>query len=161
MFKGKFNKFVFQSKAKKYFLELITSETKPKDIARGVALGIFIGFIPVWGVLQFFIAVFFSSILKVNKIATVLGTVVTTPLTIPFIYSFCYKVGVWLLKLEVQAFSFKDITFSGILAIAKPLLVGSIFVGLIAAIIAYILTYFIVWKIYSKRKTQTPTYKFN
>ena len=145
---------MFKNKFKHYFSELISQQTKPKDIARGVALGIFIGFLPVpgLGILQFFIALFFSVILRVNKIAIILGTFITNPFTVIPISTFSFEVGKWLLKSETPAFTLKTLTVSNILAIAKPLLAGSIVVGFAAAIVSYVVTYYIAWIIYRRRK---------
>ncbi len=143
---------MIRERIRSYFAELISLKTKPKDIARGVAIGIFIGFLPIWGLLQFFVALFFIGILRVNKIAIIIGTFITNPLTIPFIYAFCFKVGKWLLKSEVPAFTLKTLTATNIIAIAKPLLVGSIVVGLAAAILSYFITYYIAWFVYRRKK---------
>ena len=140
--------------SKEYFKELIRLQTNPKDIARGVALGVFIGFIPIWGLLQLIVALFFGAILRVNKIAIIVGTMVTNPITIPFIYALCFKAGKWLLKSEVQLFALKDLTTANIVAVAKPILLGSIFVGLIAAVLSYIIAYYITWYFYKKKKSQ-------
>lgn len=142
-----------KTRIKNHLGELIRLQTKPKDIAAGVSLGVFIGFLPVpgLGILQLFIALFFSMILRVNKIAVILGTFITNPLTVIPISAFSYDIGAWLLKSEVP-FTLKNFTVGGIIAIAKPLLVGSFVVGLAAAVVSYVITYYVAWAIYRSRR---------
>jgi uncharacterized protein len=65
---------------------------EPREIAYGLALGIFIGMTPFMGfhtVMALFLATFF----KWNKIAAVAGVFITNPLTAPLIYPITYVVG--------------------------------------------------------------------
>jgi uncharacterized protein (DUF2062 family) len=71
----------------------------PDEIAKGVALGIFIGMTPTFG-FQMAIAIFFAYILRENRLAAVLGVWVTNPVTAPFIYAAEYEVGHRLLGME-------------------------------------------------------------
>ena len=71
----------------------------PDEIAKGVALGIFIGMTPTFG-FQMAIAIFFAYLLRENRLAAVLGVWVTNPVTAPFIYAAEYAVGRRLLGME-------------------------------------------------------------
>ena len=71
----------------------------PDEIAKGVALGIFVGMTPTFG-FQMVIAIFFAYILRENRLAAVLGVWVTNPVTAPFIYAAEYEVGHRLLGME-------------------------------------------------------------
>ena len=71
----------------------------PDEIAKGVALGIFIGMTPTFG-FQMAIAIFFAYLLRENRLAAVLGVWVTNPVTAPFIYAAEYEVGHRLLGME-------------------------------------------------------------
>ncbi len=64
----------------------------PDEIAKGVALGIFIGMTPTFGV-QMPIALLFAYLFRENRLAAVLGVWVTNPFTAPFIYAAEYEVG--------------------------------------------------------------------
>lgn len=64
----------------------------PEEIAKGVALGIFIGMTPTFG-FQMAIAIFFAYILRENRLAAVLGVWITNPVTAPFIYAAEYEIG--------------------------------------------------------------------
>jgi uncharacterized protein (DUF2062 family) len=65
---------------------------QPREIALGLALGIFMGISPLFG-FQLILAVFIAALLKWNKIAAAMGTLISNPLTTPFIYTFAYYVG--------------------------------------------------------------------
>jgi uncharacterized protein (DUF2062 family) len=64
----------------------------PKQISFGLALGIFMGVSPLFG-FQLILAVLIAEFLKWNKLAAATGTLISNPLTSPFIYAFAYYVG--------------------------------------------------------------------
>ncbi len=66
--------------------ERILSERKPASfIARGWALGVFVGSVIPFGV-QIYVALPLSFLLRCSKIGALTGTLITNPLTIIFIY---------------------------------------------------------------------------
>lgn len=123
-------------------IRLLRLRDSPVRIARGMALGLFIGMSPTFGfqmALAFFAAVFF----KENKLAAVLGVWVTNPLTAPFIYGLEYEAGRLLLGLphppmEIQ-FNYHFIKYFG-WQVVLPLSLGSLLFGIAAAIIGYTIT---------------------
>jgi len=110
-----------------------------RTIALGVALGLFIGFMPVFG--QMFIAAGLAIILRVNLPTAVVSTWISNPLTAVPVYFFAYKVGAWVLQLPVEVHAF-DLSIEWFthefLIIWQPLLLGCIICGLIAAILGII-----------------------
>ena len=84
-----------QRTARYYYLKFIRLRGKPSDLARGVAVGTFIGItptIPFHTVLSLILA----SIVRGSKIAAVLATfVVSNPLTFFLQYYFSWKIGAW------------------------------------------------------------------
>lgn len=64
----------------------------PEAIAGGFSLGLFLAFTPTVGV-QILLAVFFATLLKVSRPASLIGVMVTNPLTVPPIFTFNYWVG--------------------------------------------------------------------
>jgi uncharacterized protein (DUF2062 family) len=71
----------------------------PREIARGFALGLFVGMSPTIGA-QMLIAVPLAALLKVNKLAAVAGVWISNPLTAPFIYGLTYLVGAKIIGLS-------------------------------------------------------------
>ncbi len=120
---------------------------EPREIALGLALGIFIGMLPVLG-LQTVSAIFFASLLKWNKISAALGTLISNPLTIPPLYALTYFVGNKLMGLRQGLPRF---TTSGVETlidmvqktpeIILALFIGGFLLGLPAALVGYFLSY--------------------
>ena len=120
-------------------LRLIRLRAEPNDIAKGFALGIFIGMTPTFGV-QMVIAIFLAMLLEENKIAAAVGVWITNPLTAPFIYALEYESGRLLLGLEYAQLP-NELTFSALKSLGwevmLPMAAGSLLYGTVSSIIAY------------------------
>ncbi len=122
-------------------LRLVRLRAEPNDIAKGFALGIFVGMTPAIG-FHMVIAVFLALLLKENKIAAAIGVWITNPLTAPFIYALQYESGRLLLGLQ-RARLPGELTFEALKSLGwevlLPMAVGSLLYGLILSIIAYMI----------------------
>lgn len=114
----------------------------PEEIAKGVALGIFIGMTPTFG-FQMAIALFFAYLLKENRLAAILGVWITNPVTAPIIYAIEYEMGRLLLGMErvhlPHELTLKAYTELG-WNVLSPLWVGGTLAGLILGALSYFLT---------------------
>lgn len=114
----------------------------PEEIAKGVALGIFIGMTPTFG-FQMAIALFFAYLLRENRLAAVLGVWVTNPVTAPIIYAIEYEIGRILLGVPraslPDAFTWSAYADLG-WNIMFPVWVGSILAGVILGALSYFIT---------------------
>ncbi len=123
-------------------LRFIRLRGAPDEIAKGVALGIFIGMTPTFG-FQMAIAVFFAFLLKENRLAAILGVWVTNPVTAPFIYALEYESGRILLGMERLALP-GEFTFAALKTlgweVTAPLLVGSLIYGVLCAALSFAMT---------------------
>ncbi len=123
-------------------LKFIRLRGTPDEIAKGMALGIFIGMTPTFGS-QMLIAVFFAFLLKENKLAAVLGVWITNPVTAPFIYALEYESGRLLLGMDrvslPSQLSFESLKIMGWEVLA-PLGLGSLLFGVVCAALAFALT---------------------
>jgi uncharacterized protein (DUF2062 family) len=72
---------------------------KPREVALGFALGIFVGMTPTVGV-QTPIAIFLAALFKWSKLAAAIGVWISNPVTVPIIYSITYITGTKILNLE-------------------------------------------------------------
>lgn len=110
-----------------------------KTVVPGFSLGLFIAFTPIPA--HTLLAVLLALVLRVNIPATIIGTLLTNPLTMVPIFLLAYRVGLFLLGFEPQAFepemSLEWLTH-GFLNVWQPLLLGSILCGALAALIGYI-----------------------
>jgi uncharacterized protein len=114
----------------------------PDEIAKGFALGIFIGLTPTFG-FQMIIAIFLAILLHENKLAAALGVWITNPLTAPFIYALEYETGRLLLGLSRVKFP-RELSFSALESMSweflLPLCVGSLIYGIILTPLTYAVT---------------------
>lgn len=117
------------------------------SVAGALALGVFIAFLPIPG--QFILAGLLALWLRVNLPLAVISVFITNPLTMAPVYYFNYRVGAlllgrppvhWQLDWTWQALG-QDLA-----QIWLPLLLGSLVMGALAAIAAYLCT-LALWRI--------------
>ncbi len=124
------------------FLRFVRLRGTPEEVAKGFALGIFIGMTPTFGV-QMPLAFFFAWLLRENKLAAIIGVWITNPLTAPFIYASQYEFGRLLLGMErlslPQAYSLETLT-SMSWDILLPLSAGSLIFAILFGSISYAVT---------------------
>jgi len=84
---------------KKIYERFLRINGRPREIALGFALGLFIGMTPSMGI-QTAIAILLAALFKWNKFSAAIGAWITNPLTAPFIYSFNYLIGARMLEIK-------------------------------------------------------------
>ena len=114
----------------------------PYAIAVGCAAGVFAAFTPFLG-MHFVLAGLIAWIARGSILAAALGTFIGNPLTFPLIWFGSYKLGAWMLGMSGDI---KNIDLSGgifdksvdqLWPLVKPMTIGGLPMGLIAATIAY------------------------
>ena len=143
----------------KYMTKRILRLTaSPHAISAGVAAGVFASFTPFIG-LHFIIAFIVAYIIAGNFLAAASGTFFGNPLTFPFIWGSTYQVGHFILsgtKAEDEGESLNELAELDVFEIGisglwhqvtgiwepvfKPMLIGSMPLGVAFGIVAYILT---------------------
>ncbi len=125
----------------------IRIQGRPRDIAMGFALGLFVGMTPTMG-FQMAIAVFIAAILRWNKFSSVAGVWITNPVTAPFIYGMNYMVGKKMFHIEVVTPSIGNMSMKSLVDllcetpdIFLAMTLGGIVVGIPLAIGGYYLAY--------------------
>ncbi len=107
------------------------------SVAKGIALGLFIGLLPFFG-LQIFLTAVLCLVFRVNITAAILATFITNPVTAPGILLMQYKLGMWLSG-PVNADEVAQ--FTGVLRYivghGKPLMVGCLSSALLASMVGY------------------------
>lgn len=86
----------FQRQLKYYYLRFIRLRGEPRELALGMALGIFSGMMPILP-FQTALAVALAIFFKVSKITAALGTWVSNPFNWYFLYYYSYKLGAFIL----------------------------------------------------------------
>jgi uncharacterized protein len=123
------------------YLKLLRLQDKPEVVAKGLAVGVFTGCFPFFG-MQSLLAFLLATIVRGSKVAALAATWISNPLTSVPLYIFNYKIGKLLLgtedtvlpPLNIESFAaFKEL--GSIFAIT--LLTGSFVVGMIAGVITY------------------------
>lgn len=141
------------------FRWLVRLRRSPKAIAGGFALGTFVAFTPTVGI-QMVIVICLATMLNCNRPAAVLAIWISNPATMAPLYTFNYMVGTFFwpgppvrevyrsftrIAAQLLDLGSLDIVEQWRLVrhlsgeILVPLLIGSLLVGLIAAIVVYTL----------------------
>ncbi|MBU0547305.1 MAG: DUF2062 domain-containing protein [Candidatus Omnitrophica bacterium] len=142
-------------KFKRTVVRLFRLNNSPQEIARGVAIGVFIGILPVYGLHTVLVVIAAILIRSANKIAIFLGTSISLPPTIPPITWAGYEIGRYILKGRFEPLSwsvFKNITFQKICSYYQPLFLGSVILGIICAAIFYLLVFYMAKRFSLARK---------
>ncbi len=124
-----------------YYLKILRLNDPPDKIALGVAIGVFIGFMPTVGLATIF-AIFFAHIFKVNKAAAFLGTFVMNPISTPIVWSLSYSLGRLIYWREsASAFVHGKITIEGFKTLIQTdglaFFTGNFIISATGAIVAY------------------------
>jgi uncharacterized protein (DUF2062 family) len=127
-----------------FYSRFLSLSGKPEEIARAMALGVFIGLTPT---IPFHTALVMVSclIFRQNITAAMLGaTIISNPLTIPFLYLAGYELGVLALGLGANPFVLADYDVRSILEIGwhilYPLMVGGLLMACVFAVPSYFIT---------------------
>jgi uncharacterized protein len=137
----------------KFFKNILVIQDEPKVVAKGFALGSFIGMLPIPG-FQLMVSLGIATLLKLNKKAACIAVFNTNLATGAFVFSFNYWLGKKLLGVN-PSFTIGDkIDFQFVSVILKAgsdvflsLFVGGILTGLLTATIVY----YALLKLLSKR----------
>jgi uncharacterized protein len=110
-----------------------------RSVSGAVALGLFCAFIPA--PIQMLLAAIGAILFRVNILISVPIVWLTNPVTIPPMFYFCYRVGVWTLNIPRGEFHF-ELSFhwlgNELLQIWQPFLLGCLIVGVVSALSGFI-----------------------
>jgi uncharacterized protein len=128
-----------------HHMTLMTLPDTPHNIALGAAIGMFFGFTPLF-TMKTLLAFLITWLFRANKTAAVITVTlhdVLIPL-VPAIFFWQYKLGMWALYHRVpQREGFRRVPLSEwlewtkFLTVGRPILVGSLFFALPAALLVY------------------------
>ena len=139
-------------------------DEEPSRLAAGMAVGVFIGVTPFYG-LHTLMALVAAYVFRLNKAATITGAWLNLPWFAPFVYAFCLRLGEAVLTGDWSSFSLASVhglaesageylraspretagtlwhVIWGMLFHASvPMFVGTTLVGLVLAVAAYFIT---------------------
>ena len=139
---------------KEKLLHLIKANGTPRGIALGVALGVFIATLPVYGLHTVMVILCAVIVPQANKLAILLGTNFSIPPTLPFITWAGYDMGRVILRKNYAPLNleyFRHFNFKNIGDFYYPLFIGSLALGVVCAAIFYFVTLHCVKRIKEKR----------
>lgn len=129
-----------------WYLRIVRIKASPHTVARGMAVGVFVGCLPVIP-FQTVIALALAVVLRCNKLAAALGTWVSNPLNVPFFYYGLYKVGIFFIPQCHVSIDFKHLALREMLRQGQELVVVMTVGGVVVGIPASILTYFLTLRL--------------
>ena len=145
----------------KYFVKRVLRLTaSPHAVAAGVAAGVFASWTPFLG-FHFIVAVVLAYLLAGNLVASAIGTGFGNPITFPFIWGGTHKLGKFILG---DRFHPSDHKFNLMQQLRhadfdqlwepliKPMAIGAIPLGILCALIFYVLTYWGVSVFQNRRR---------
>lgn len=141
-------------KFKEILDKLVHQHNRPHEIALGAGIGAFISCLPVYGLHTVLVILAAIIVRPANKVAILLGTNLSLPITLPFITWAGYEIGRFILKGNLPPLSwdfFKQLTFSKIASLYGPLFLGSVILGLICGVVIYGTVFFVVKRIKERK----------
>ncbi|MBZ6378539.1 hypothetical protein B5C34_12370 [Pacificimonas flava] len=120
------------------------------SVARGVALGLFLGFAIPMG-LQLIVAALTAVSTRANLAVTALFTSVSNPFTVVPIYFAALKTGDWLLGYRERPHPGKEQLLDIIAGAPVPMLVGGVFFAAISAAVGFLAVHF-AWRWWVARR---------
>ncbi len=147
---------IFIEKIKRFFLGLVMLNSSPERIAFGVAVGVFIGVTPLYG-MHTLLALFAAMLIpRTNKIAILAGTNITIAPLAPFVSWAGYTLGCFILRNPqypplnwemIKALRVDSVTF-----LYYPLFLGSLALGLVLAVIFFFIVLFFIRAVRRRKK---------
>lgn len=136
-------------KFKQQFKKILSLDAHPGHISAGFAVGVFISFTPFFG-LHTPMAIALAFLFRLNKVTTITGAWINTPLTIVPVLVASYNLGSFLQGKPAGDFTFTSLDWHSLQPYATSILLGSSIIGFVAAAASYVICYRVV--IFFRRK---------
>ncbi len=144
----------WRQQLKAFYLKAKSLQGDPHYVAMGMAIGVFVAVTPTIP-FHTVIAVAIAFLLKASKPAAFISVWFSNPLTIPLFYYGSYKVGMLLLGYQValqgQHPTVQEMLKMG-LDVTIAMIVGGAVLGIVPAVITYVVTFHIFRKIRARRE---------
>jgi len=125
------------------YLRFLRSERSPHKAAIGLAVGVFIGIFPTFG-LGALMALGLAWLFKFSKVASVVGSAIMNPITTPFFWGLSFTLGSWLTGADVSGVATmidEGQVWDAANEIIWAYLAGNTLLSLVFAILFYLLGY--------------------
>lgn len=115
----------------------------PEFIARGLAAGVFTGMFPIFG-FQMLAGIALATLIRGNKVVAAAGTWISNPITSLPIFAWNFQLGRWLTGSEASFEPESMKSFDHLIEfgadVLTDLFIGSLLMGILAAIASYVLS---------------------
>ena len=144
-------------RARYYYLRLLLVPDTPSRVARGLAVGVFIGFLPIIP-FQTMAAIALAWVFRGSFVASAMGTWVTNPVTVPPLYALFFLLGKTLTPFGRNVHVPDHVNINNILDLGSEMalaaLIGGMVIGLLAMPLVYVLSFKYLDKLqaYERRK---------
>lgn len=140
-------------KFKEKILQLLKSNATPREIALGLAIGVFVGLSPLVG-LHAVLGVAFAFIFRANKLAALVGTQVSTPWALPFLIFLNLQIGTFFTTGKWQLPYWNILSFQSFKDNLLAFAIGTLILGGSGAVITYYLSLKAVQKLSQRLKKE-------
>ncbi len=147
-----------------FYYRFIRLHSDPTYIARGLAVGLFSGYLPLFG-LQIVIAIALASVFRGHRVVAAASTWISNPLTYIPLYSLGFHVGKWVLNNETQSFSTQTFLSTQAMLDLGGQFVGTLFLGcallgLVLSVLGYWGSRYLLHRAHRKRLRRRLHKKF-
>jgi uncharacterized protein (DUF2062 family) len=150
-----------KERLKALFIRVKELQGDPRYIANGMAIGVFVGVTPTIP-FHTVIALALAFVFRGSKPAAAIGVWFANPVTIPFFYIGSFKLGTMILNkpipFDVKFESITELMALG-LDVTIAMIAGGAILGILPAVIAYILTYRIMIRVREKARSRKQALK--
>ncbi len=138
-------------------LKLLKLRGDPQRIARGFAIGTFVGMIPLPG-FQVLISVTIAALFKWNKLAAGMAVFNTNILTGPFIFFFNYYLGAKILGYDMsKTLTSFELSFGSFYHLGSDVFQSLLLGGIISGLVSSVLIYHVLIRFLSKSNLKKTT----
>ena len=153
MFESRFN---FFKQFRRFFSWLWEQDGTPAQRARGIAVGVFCGCFPLFG-LQTLLGIMLASLFRGNRLLAATGTWFSNPLTYLPLYWFNYKVGSAFLGERQTLQNYEHLTKQELWnegwVFSSRILLGSTLVGIVFGVLTGLVLYVVLKKLSKERNS--------
>lgn len=132
-----------KTQLKQRITAILALDSHPGHIAAGFAVGVFISITPLFGI-HTPLAIAAAFIFRLNKLTTITGAWLNSPLTVLPVLMASYRLGEFILGQKPRPVSFETLDWHHLKEYATALFIGSSIIGLITAFVSYALCYWLV-----------------
>lgn len=144
-----FNRFKKKSLREFFIEDVVGSNDSPKVKSTSIALGVFIGIIPIWG-FQTITVIFLAITFRLNKLLAFAGSNISIPPMIPIIVFSSLQIGGLVLNREVSEEQVGTETGFNFGNHLLEYVVGSFILASLSAILIWFISYFLLLKFEKK-----------